>query len=80
MNKFLSQEQLEFFDQNSYLIVENVIDQATLNEVWAEYDQRLNVAAEILIQQGNKEIVVMPRKAGEVVSFCQFMPSQILCC
>lgn len=52
MTSFLSQKQLDFFDQNGYLIVENVIDAATLNDVWNEYDARLNEVAEILVEAG----------------------------
>ena len=52
MTSFLSPEQLNFFEDNGYLIVENVIDPHTLDNLWREYDAQLNNAAAILIQQG----------------------------
>ena len=52
MSSFLSAEQLNFFEKNGYLIVPNVIDQNTLSDLWNEYDEQLNYAAAILIEQG----------------------------
>ena len=54
MSNYLSQKQLDFFEQYGYLIVPNVVDEATLSALWQEYDERLD---EVATHLANAEIL-----------------------
>ena len=47
----LSQDQIEFFEENGYLIVEDVLSQSTLADLWNEYSTRLDKVATSLYQK-----------------------------
>ncbi len=52
MRANLSSGQLEFFETYGYLVVPNVVDEATLSALWQEYDTRLDEVANQLANKG----------------------------
>ena len=48
----LPQEQIDFFHQNGYLVVEDVLDDDDLRPIWDEYTERLEALAERFHAQG----------------------------
>lgn len=49
---FLTSDQTDFFKKNGYLVVEDVIDEATITALWQEYTVRLDEAAQVLYASG----------------------------
>lgn len=49
---FLTGEEVKFFEENGYLIVKSVIDDATIDALWAEYTTLLDEAAHELFAAG----------------------------
>lgn len=62
-------EQLESFDRDGYLIIENVLDQATLNALREEYAQRLDAIALRLYDEGKLPSTIY---SGRVTPTCRF--------
>jgi ectoine hydroxylase-related dioxygenase (phytanoyl-CoA dioxygenase family) len=54
MSNYLSQKQLDFFEEHGYLVVPNVVDEATLSALWQEYSERLD---EVATQLMNADIL-----------------------
>lgn len=48
----LSPDQIAFFEENGYLVVEDVLSDEALQPVWAEYEARLDVLARYFFKQG----------------------------
>ena len=53
MSKKLSSEQVDFFHENGYLVVENVLGDADLRSLWDEYTIRLDEVARGMAKRGD---------------------------
>ena len=62
MKKMLTSEQLDFFEENGYLVIEDVIDDETVEAITAEYATLLNQIADEKIKTGllSKSFLDMP--------------------
>ncbi|MGB0388275.1 MAG: phytanoyl-CoA dioxygenase family protein [Ardenticatenaceae bacterium] len=52
MSRKLSFEQLDFFHENGYLVVENVLNEAALQALWDEYAMRLDEVVQGMVKAG----------------------------
>jgi hypothetical protein len=52
MTQFLTQDQIDFFDEQGYLVIDAVIPEAALLAVKAEYDQRMHDVAKQFVAAG----------------------------
>jgi ectoine hydroxylase-related dioxygenase (phytanoyl-CoA dioxygenase family) len=48
----LTDDQRDFFQENGYLVVENVLDDEILEALWADYAERLDVVAAEMVNAG----------------------------